>query len=370
MPSSGEITVPPLHRPFGLFEWGKPNTKLLLIGEAPGEDEERYGKPFVGASGQLLNTLLEQSGFQRNDFNITNVFTERPPGNDFKLNWTTTKTELKKAGHSMAARLPPINKRYLIPEMEHHVVRLHEEIKTLKPEFILLLGATALWAVTGEGRIGQNRGTILALPGGRVGLATFHPAMVLRQWDQRPLVWADLSKAQKYLAGTLPKPLERLFYIDPTFEEIEHVYNIFLANPQWEIGVDIETDPRIGQITTISFCTPRFGICIPFYNKSTLPHLCNYWHTASEEARAWRWVMQYGALPNPKVGQNFLYDHQYLLEDLDIRIRNLQDDTSILQHSLQPELPKALGTLASLYLNEPSWKFMRESSKDDNKADE
>jgi len=48
----------------------------------------------------------------------------------------------------------------------------------------------------------------------------------------------------------------------------------------------------------------------------------------------------------------------------------VQDDTSILQHSLQPELPKALGTLASLYLNEPSWKFMRESSKDDNKADE
>jgi len=80
--------------------------------------------------------------------------------------------------------------------------------------------------------------------------------------------------------------------------------------------------------------------------------------------------MRFGALPNPKVGQNFLYDHQYLLEDLDIRIQHVHDDTSILQHALQPELPKALGTLASLYLNEPSWKFMRESSKDDNKADE
>lgn len=370
MSTAGEILVPPLHRPFSLFEWGAPNTKLLLIGEAPGEDEERYGKPFVGASGQLLNSLLEISGFKRSDFNITNVFTERPPGNDLKTNWTTTKTELKKAGYDVSTRLPPINKRYLLPELEHHVARLHEEINTLKPEFILMLGATALWAITGESRIGQNRGTILALPGGRVGLATFHPAMVLRQWDQRPLVWADLSKAAKYLAGTLPPPIERGFYIDPTLEEIEHVYEAFFHNPQWEIGVDIETDPRIGQITTISFCTPRFGICIPFYNKSTLPELCNYWKTAHAEMLAWRWVQRFGALPNPKVGQNFLYDHQYLLEDLDIRIRNLQDDTSILQHSLQPELPKALGVLASLYLNEPSWKFMRESTKDDNKADE
>ena len=360
----------PLHKPFSLFEWGRPNTKLLLIGEAPGEDEERYGKPFVGASGQLLNTLLAQAGFNRSDFNITNVFTERPPGNDLKANWTTTKTELKKAGYSMAARLPPLNKRYLLPDLEHHVTRLHAEIDALKPEFILLLGSTALWAVTGESRIGQNRGTILALPGGRTGLATFHPAMVLRQWDQRPLVWADLSKAAKYLAGTLPKPLARQFYIDPTFEEIETAYEMFKANPDWTIGVDIETDPRIGQITTISFCTSTFGICIPIYNKSTLPALCNYWHTAAEEARAWRWIIRFAQLPNPKVGQNFLYDHQYLLEHLDIRVSNVQDDTSILQHCLQPELPKALGTLASLYLNEPSWKFMRESSKDDNKADE
>jgi hypothetical protein len=68
--------------------------------------------------------------------------------------------------------------------------------------------------------------------------------------------------------------------------------------------------------------------------------------------------------------QNGLYDMQYLLDTLDLRVLNVVHDTAIMQHTLQPELPKALGTLASLYLNEPLWKQMRESAKDDNKADE
>lgn len=123
-------------------------------------------------------------------------------------------------------------------------------------------------------------------------------------------------------------------------------------------------------MTTISFGFADEAICIPFYNKGALPTQCNYWATAREEAQAWRWVMRYAALPHPKVGQNFLYDHQYLLEDLDIRVRHIDDDTAILQHGLQPELPKALAVLASLYINEPAWKMMRESVKDENKADD
>jgi hypothetical protein len=97
--------------------------------------------------------------------------------------------------------------------------------------------------------------------------------------------------------------------------------------------------------------------------------LCNYWKTAQEEAEAWRLIQQFADLPFPKVLQNGLYDNQYLLEAPEIRLRNITDDTAILQHCLQPELPKALGTLASLYLNEPAWKLMRGSIKDA-KADE
>jgi hypothetical protein len=197
--------------------------------------------------------------------------------------------------------------------------------------------------------------------------------MVLRQWDQRPLLWADLLKSRRFLQQTLPPPLRRRFLLPETIQEIKDClasWQTRSLTPTRSLGVDIETDPRCGQITTISFGFEDEAICIPFYNKAALPTQCNYWPTAREEAEAWRLVKEFAALPFPKVGQNFLYDHSYLLEDMDIRVRHIDDDTAILQHALQPELPKALGTLASLYLNEPAWKLMRGSVKDENKADD
>lgn len=429
-----------LGEPFSLFERASnPDSKWLIVGEAPGEDEEREGRPFIGASGKLLNTLLAQAGFEvkldewgnrlSSPFHITNVFTSRPPENDLKKHWTVTKTELKQLGYSVTGRLPKLNKRFIHPEHEGEVARLHEEIRQLAPTFILALGGTALWALTGESRITVNRGALLPLELQGVSVASemlealatsdklitsapssnpphpcpqpsaqssinlaqqgqcqlpqwaeelsprwllpsFHPAMVLRQWDNRPLLWADLLKARRFLSHQLPPPLRRHLWIDPSIEEVASVYEKFRASGEC-LGVDIETDPRCGLLTTISFATAQEAICIPFYNKNALATQCNYWKTAREEAEAWRWVMRFAALANPKVLQNGLYDHQYLLEQPEIRLRNADDDTAILQHTLQPELPKALGTLASLYINEPAWKLMREGPKDQlNKADE
>lgn len=412
-----------------MFERGPANSKWLIIGEAPGEDEDKAGRPFIGPSGKLLNRLLAQAGFDikldewgnrlSSPFHITNVFTSRPPENDLK-SWTLNKTELQKLGYTTTGRLPQLNKRYIHPEHEGEVARLHEEIRQLQPEFILALGGTALWALTGEARITINRGTLLPVhlsgramevspstdfpqqapsllppststqppspPTPNSALASqstlpqwahrlaplwclpaFHPAMVLRQWDNRSLLWADLSKARRFLTHSLSPPLRRCLLIDPSLEDLADCHTRWLARSAScndPLGVDIETDPRIGQITTISFGFADEAVCIPLWNKGTLPAQCNYWRTAREEAEAWRWIMRFAALPHPKVLQNGLYDMQYLLEDLDIRLRNVSDDTAILQHCLQPELPKALGTIASLYLNEPAWKIMRESAKD------
>jgi hypothetical protein len=177
-----------------------------------------------------------------------------------------------------------------------------------------------------------------------------------------------LTKVNEFLAGTLPEPLQREFYINPTFSEIEHVYSQFAADPRAVLGVDIETTPSQAQITTVSFSTPTLGICLPIWDRyaTTSPST----HTQVEEVKIWRWIERFAQLPNPKVLQNGLYDTQYLLDaPIDIRLRNYVDDTSILHHALQPELPKDLGTLASLYLNEPAWKQMRKSAKE-RKADE
>lgn len=377
-------------KPFSMYS---PPTKpgartLLILGEAPGEEEEAQGKPFVGARGKLLDEVLQMAGLDRAEFHVLNVFSQRPPNNELKA-WTITKTDLKKAGYSEQGRLPQLNKRYLHPEYEPHLERLRSELWDVRPAMIIALGGTALWALTGDGRISQHRGTffnytqtrdVTASPehdieAGQAGwqctcIASFHPAMVLRAWENRPILWADLLKAKRWLNGTLTSPLRRKVWINPTEEELRHVYQNLQSDGGKLLGVDIETAPGCDQITTFAIGSAEEGICIPLWDRYTLPGMCNVYEGASGEASAWRWIRTFCELPNPKVMQNGLYDMQYLLDAADIRPVNVLHDTAIMQHAMQPELPKDLGTLASLYLNEPSWKFMRESAKDANKADE
>lgn len=358
----------PSPEPFSMYSPpGKAGThNILLLGEAPGEEEEKQGKPFVGASGEFLNDTLRLAGIDRSECHVTNVFATRPPANDLKA-WTLTKTELRKLGFSEVGRLPQINKRYLHPDREHEVSRLRSELQHIKPDLIICLGGTAMWALTGDSRVTTNRGTFFPTDWG-CAIGTFHPAMVLRAWENRPIVWADLTKARRFLDGTLPPPQKRRICINPTEEELEYCYERFLVGRDL-LGVDIETAPGCDQITTFAIGTDAEGVCIPLWDKNTLPAMCQVYDSPSSEALRWRWIERFCALPNPKVLQNGLYDMQYLLDVLDIRPVNVLHDTAILQHSLQPELPKDLGTLASLFLNEPSWKFMRESAKDA-KADE
>lgn len=353
---------------------------LLLLGEAPGEEEARAGKPFVGPSGKLTDQLLEMAGLSRSHFHVTNVFATRPPSNDLKA-WTLTKTDLKRAGHSEAGRLPKHGNRYLLPEKEPELQRLGAELQAIKPDLIIALGGTALWALLGDSRITQHRGTFFhprLIGAGEpqaealarcTALATFHPAMVLRAWENRPIVWADLLKAKRWLQGTLQPPVKRRLWINPTEAEIAHVYRTFTGLPTKLLGIDIETQPRLGQITTFAIGSSSECLCIPVWNPQSLPHLSNCYADAPTEASAWAWIRKFCELPNPKVMQNGLYDMSYLLDVMDIRPRNVLHDTAILQHALQPELPKDLGTLGSLFLNEHSWKSMRVSTKEV-KADE
>lgn len=352
--------------PFSMYQAG--TEPWLLLGEAPGEEEAKAGKPFVGPSGRFIDELLKLVGFSREQFHVLNIFNTRPPNNDLKA-WTLTKTELKKAGYSLDSRLPQLNKRYLHPDQEPEVLRLRIELEKLQPRLIIALGGTALWALTGDSRITQHRGSFFQVAGA-TALATFHPAAVLREWSNRPIVWADLLKCRRWLDGTLPPPIRRRLWINPTEQEIADVYARFARVRDQLLGVDIETRPQAGQITSIAFGTAEECICIPVWNPQTLPGLSNCHASASSEALWWNWIRRFAELPNPKALQNGLYDLQYLLDVMDIRITNVLHDTAILQHSLQPELKKDLGTLGSLHLNEPAWKFMRTGREDEGKADD
>lgn len=345
---------------------------MVILGEAPGADEERLGTPFVGSAGRQLSESLASAGLNRAHFHILNTFLKRPPNNDLK-EWTLNKTQWRKEFGNAATPTdpPPLKKRFLRPEHVWQIEELRARLRALKPDLIIAMGATALWALSGEDAITSFRGNFFNSPYG-LAIATLHPASVLYQYSNLPLLWADLVKVRMWLDGTLPQPLRRKLWVNPTFGEIAAVYARWRARPDELLGVDIETCPSLGQITTVSFATETEAICIPFWDRSCFePARQNYWGTTALEVAAWRWVERFAKLPNPKVMQNGMYDSQYFLDaPIPIRLKNWRDDTALAQHSYQPELPKALGVLASLYLNEPSWKQMRAAAKDENKADD
>lgn len=151
---------------------GNPNARLMLIGEGPGRDEDRLGRPFVGAAGQLLEKMLAAIGEDRNSVYIANVVKCRPPEN------RTPQPD------EAAACLP----------------YLRMQTALIRPKVILLLGSTALRAVLGEEmRITRDRGQWVEKKGVWM-MPTFHPAALLRDESKKRPVWEDLKKVRDKLA--------------------------------------------------------------------------------------------------------------------------------------------------------------------------
>lgn len=340
--------------------------KIALVGEAPGVQEEQRGQPFVGASGQELSRMLYDAGIIRNDCYITNVFKERPPNNKVEA-WCVNKQEAKSVN---VAHEPQIYRgKYLLPPYLASRNQLWEELNTINPNIVVALGGVASWALTGDYAITKNRGTICDSPyiNAKV-LPTFHPAAVLRQWDFRTIVLADLIKA-RLESGT--KEISRpdcSVWLEPTLEDIEVFIEKYLLNAD-RISVDIETGYHTGtstfpQITCIGFYANKAALVIPFIDRRKDNH--SYWSTPMQEAVAWLHLRRILQLPAPKVFQNGLYDCQYLWY-YGCPVRNYSLDTMVKHHSQQPEMKKDLGFLGSIYTNYPSWKHLR---KEGNKKDE
>ncbi len=163
-----------------VFADGNPQARIMLVGEAPGADEDRAGLPFVGASGQLLDRMLGSIGLDRGAVLITNILPWRPPGN-------RTPTEIE-----IATCLPFV--------LRH--------IELVAPDVVLLLGATAVRAITGQTqgiRRVRGRWQMLTLPGlGRPipALPTYHPAYLLRTPLAKKDAWLDLLQLQEKLRPT------------------------------------------------------------------------------------------------------------------------------------------------------------------------
>jgi len=148
-----------------VFGEGNPQAELLFVGEAPGADEDRLGRPFVGRAGQLLNRMLESIDLARGDVYIANILKCRPPGNRDPL-------------PSEVALCRPY---------------LDRQIEIIDPQVICALGRVAAQTLLDTKRsLGELRG-FFHLFRGRKLLVTYHPAALLRNPHLKRPAWEDLK---------------------------------------------------------------------------------------------------------------------------------------------------------------------------------
>jgi len=343
--------------------------RIAFVGEAPSYEEVEQGKPLVGPSGRVFNSLLQTADIDRADcLYVGNVFDEQLPDNEVR-NWCSPTKEARDGGF---ADLAPVAGAYLRPEHLHHLERLAAEMASLKPNCIVPLGGTALWAFMGTDNIGMSRGAVQAakqiLPGAKL-LPTYHPAYVAKQWKAYTSVAMDLGRAAaEARAGPQITYPDVTILTEPTYTEAL----TFLSRAQAEadlLSVDIET--KRGQVTAIGFSYKRgHGICIPFYD----PRRANksYWPSAWQEAAIWEAIAKVLEDPSvPKLGQNYGgYDAIFLLEQYGIKTMGMAHDTRLLSHAIYPELPKDLATLGANYTNLGPWKMLGPRAKKRDKRDD
>lgn len=325
----------------------------MIVGETFSREEEERGRPFVGASGHLLNQILAMAGIERDACYLTNVFMQRPPGNDAGF-FCGPKAQ---AIPDFPALYPA---KYVRKEYQFELDRLGAEIKLHRPNLILALGGTATWFLLKDRRISKLRGAAVTSRFGTKVLATYHPAAVLRDYSLRPIFIADVDKASREMQFSELRRPQRYIHIEPSLDDLQTFYSQFIA-PASALSIDVET---IGnQITCLGLApSAERALVIPFYDP-TKPD-GNYWPTRDQEIEAWKFVARVIAEARPNIGQNFTYDAKFFWRSYGIPVLGMSggDDTMLLHHALQPELQKGLAFLGTIYTDEAPWKLERKVS--------
>jgi DNA polymerase len=181
-----------------VFGEGNPNAPLVLVGEGPGENEDRTGRPFVGRAGQLLDECLRERGITRRHIFITNVVRCRPtaPGENGR----------------------PMNRQPTIDEAQACVTAwLEPTLSNIQPKVILCLGGpSASWVIRKGFKIMAERGKFFQSRYAPYAIAALHPAYILRQQGEafdeaRALLVADIEAARKKVIEARNEPPRTLF---------------------------------------------------------------------------------------------------------------------------------------------------------------
>ena len=289
------------------FTSGPPNADIAIVGEAPGQKEMQYRMPFIGASGNLLDTWLSLQGIPRAHCFVTNVIGDRIAKNPTR--------EDKDA--------------------------MWKELESCKPKAILAIGNIAMEALTGITKITLWRGSVLwsNLLKCKI-IPVIHPASVLRNWDFWPLCVSDVGKL-KTLEYVRPK---QNLICDANETEIIAFCSKFEHSA---LTIDVETvkdgiTDGYNKLVRVGIGHSDLAISIP--NRA--------WTV--ESMKAFAKLMKREDVV--KIGHNISYDWMIFQYNLNLIPAFPWFDTMIAWHAFNPELPKALATVASLLTDTEYWK--------------
>jgi len=326
-PYKGKVTVPPR----GLI-----TSNLWIIGEAPGENEEKQREPFVGGSGKILYRLLRDAGIDPQSVYYTNVLKCRPPNNDI------TTIDAQNAILCCTAQL-------------------HTELAVGHPRVIVPVGNTALHALGITQSITKVRGTPLATQWGKV-IPTFHPAYLMRQQQEFVTASYDWKKIAKHMESTGFPQFKEDYNLFPKLDDVvlfwEKVQRSIREHGSVELAIDLET-PFEGDHyeKTILVCgiatSESEAIVIPFHKADGR----DYWGTQGEEEQV---IEILSALFNhPKVTKilhNALFDLA-VLRSLGFPVRGPIYDTMLAHWLVYEPAHHSLAYCASIYTDLPPWKI-------------
>lgn len=322
---------------------GNPNSRILIVGEAPGQQEVAAGIPFVGASGKELSRMLREAGIDETSCRFTNMVNQQPPNNKVDEFFFSSKKKSAEGGgiYHMG--------RYCKPIILEGLQELRQEVAAVDPNLIIAFGNSGLWATTGEFGITKWRGSEMTshlFHRPMKVIPTYHPAAILRNWDYRFIAVQDLRRAKREKDTAHVTVPSYDFVIRPTVDHVLRLLSELTERAGKEhltLSVDIETRNR--QIACIGIAWSALNaICIPIQSVETI----SYWTQSEEVAIVWALHKLLTHTNVSVVGQNFIYDNQYFARNYGF-ICNLREDTMFQQHIAYPGLPKGLDFISSMY---------------------
>ena len=315
---------------------GPDKYNIMWVGEAPGREEEKEGKPFVGVSGQLLERYLNRNMLERSDVMLANLCKYRPSkqSNDFKLLLGTE-------------------------ELEQGISELKTEIKRANPNVIVALGNWPMYYLTGECGLVNNK----KKPGTGIGFyrgsrlfaleefgkeqkvyCSYHPAYIKRVWGYNPIFHLDIGNIVEDSKFPELRYPEYESYIDPSRDKMYDLVNETMK-AEW-VSVDIETffNNTYSCVGWAYEWEGRLkGVCVTFQRPDLAHYARDVWASSS-----------------PKIFQYGTYDISFMRRFYAWRVGGYYDgqgwDTYVAAASLLPDFPRALHFLTSVYTRMPYYK--------------